>query len=310
MCAGFLKRNRQKEKICAGFSYCSEGRIKLQMRKKDKEVEILLHGQQWQYLQIIARSFDKVNVSAERMRKYVDDKPQKVRSCLSELVREGFLDAETMLLTESGKETYEKQIFWKNELIWWMNKLRVPMELIDEQADILMDTMEPEVIQRIHIQNEYIRTLEVNRSSQETFHNSDLNGKLMKGRYKVKIVFLDLEDKQGNSKFCEFSRLSQCFFSQAELLVEPLKSCLILQWDNRQGSLDETVYLWEGKARHRKARENQLSIPIADFNFTHVRAYEILEGKLDMAVKFKDREGLEQRIEACLLVSLPINGKK
>lgn len=280
------------------------------MRKKDKEVELPLHGQQWQYLQIIARFFDKAGVSAERMRKFADDKPQKIRSCLSELVKEGYLDAETMRMTENGREVYEKQSFWKNELVWWMNKLRVPMELIDKQADILMDTMEPEVIQRIYIQNEYIRTLEVNRSSQETFHNSDLSGKLMKGSYKVKIVFLDPEEKQGNSRFCEFSRLSQCFLSQAELFVEPLKSCLILKWNGRQGVLDEAVYLWEGKERHRKAREKELSIPIADFNFTHVRSYEILEGKLDLAVKYRDREGQEQRIEACLLVSLPINQKK
>lgn len=280
------------------------------MRKRDKAVGRLLHGHEWQYLQIIVRVFDRVSVSAEKMRRYVDDKPQKIRSCLSELVKDGYLDAETLLLTEDGRMAYEKQIFWKNELVWWMRKLRVPIEIIDSQADILMDTMEPEVIQRIYIQNEYLRTLEINRSSQDTFSNSDLSGKLLKGSYKVKIIFLDLEDKQGESEFCDFSRLNQYFFSQAELLVEPLKSCLTLKWDDRYGDLEEAVYSWEGKERHREAWENRLSIPIADFHFTHVRAYEILEGKLDIAVKYKDTRGMEQRDEACLLVSLPINGKR
>lgn len=292
------------------FRAAAGGRQELQMRRRDREVEILLHGQEWQYLQIIAGFFDGARVSAERMRRFVDDKPQKVRSHLSELVRAGYLDAETMGLTDSGREAYEAQSFWKNELVWWMTKLRVPAEMIDRQADALMDTMEPEVIQRIYIQNEYLRTLEVNRSSQETFHNSDLSGTLMKGSYKVKIVFLDPEEKQGNSRFCEFSRLSQYFSSQAELLVEPLKSCLTLQWNGRYGTLEEAAYLWEGKEQHRRARENQLSIPIADFKFTHVRSYEILEGKLDLAVTFKARDGKEQRMEACLLVSLPINRKK
>lgn len=284
--------------------------MKGQMRKRDKKVEIPLHGQQRRCLQIIADVFEGTGVTAEKLRKYVNDKPQRIRSYLSDLVTEGYLDGDSFLLTEKGRAAYETQQFWKEELIWWMEKLSVPRELIEGQAELFLDTMEPEVIRRIYIQNEYIRTLERNCSSQETFNNSDLSGKLLKGTYRAKIVFLDPGNQQGDSGYSQFSSLNQYFSSQAELIVEPLKSRLILNWEPRYGSLEEAVYLWEEKERRRESQEGRLSIPVADLNFIHVRTYGILEGKLDMTVKFKSSEGAEQAVSTRLLVSLPINGKK
>lgn len=280
------------------------------MRKEDRAVEIVLHGQQWKCLQAIAKDLWHTSITIEDLRKYVEDKPQKLRSYLAGLVTEGYLDGETFLLTEKGKAVYKKQMFWKQELIWWMRKLRVPEELVEKQADILLDTMEPEVIQRIHIQNEYLRTLERNRSCQETFHNSDLSGKLPKGIYKAKIAFLDPETLQGESGYTGFSSLNQSFSGQATVIVEPLKSRLMLHWKNKGDKLKEVCYQWEGEERHRVPEEDQLAVPVADLNFVCVRTYGILEGRIDMAMKITDKQGTERTQTARLMVSLPINERR
>lgn len=59
------------------------------MRKEDRAVEIVLHGQQWKCLQAIARDLWYTGITIENLRKYVEGKPQKLRSYLADLVTGG-----------------------------------------------------------------------------------------------------------------------------------------------------------------------------------------------------------------------------
>ena len=280
------------------------------MKKDHKEVCVAFHGQQWKYLQVIATEFEGTKVTAEKLRKYINEKPQRIRSYLSELVTGEYLEADTLCMTEKGKRAYEEQMFWKNELTWWMKKLNVPAAARDAQADRLLDAMEPEVIWQIYMQNEYVRMLEATYASKESFNNSDLSGRLCPGIYKAQIEFLEKEKEQGESGYIGFSKLNRCFERQARMMIEPLKSNLVLTWNNEYGILSEAVYYWEGKMRCKKAQKNQLVIPIADMNFSYVRTYHMLEGMLDLSVFFRDEKGTKACLSACLMVSMAVNERK
>lgn len=283
------------------------------MKKENETVEIKLHEQQWRYLHSIGQLGEDAGITVERLREKVGDKPQKIRTCLSELVADGLLEPDTFRLTKEGQAEYEQHNFWREELVWWMKKLRVPQDIIGPQADRLMDTMSPELIRGIHTQNEYVRTLEGSRAGQEAFYNSDLTGRLAAGSYRVKISFLSREEKVNG--FLALSELNQYFEGQAELAVEPLKSALTLYWKKQRGTLEGAEYEWEGRTRRRKAAENRLAVPVADMGFTYVPAYRMLEGRLDMRVSYRRQDPAAGKMvsavcSACLLVSMNLGRNK
>lgn len=283
------------------------------MKRENETAEIKLHEQQWRYLHSIGQLGEDAGITVERLRGMVGDKPQKIRTCLSELVAEGLLEQGTFRLTKEGQAEYEQHNFWREELVWWMKKLRVPQDVIEPQADRLMDTMSPELIRGIYTQNEYVRTLEGSRAGQEAFYNSDLTGRLAAGSYRVKISFLSKEERVNG--FLALSELNRYFEGQAELMVESLKSALTLQWKKQYGTLEGAEYEWEGRTRRRKASENRLSIPAADMGFTYVPAYRMLEGRLDMKVAYRRQEPAAGKMvpaacSACLLVSMNLGRNK
>lgn len=273
-------------------------------------VRLSFDGLQWQYVQLIMRQPQGTKITAERLRKYTGDKPQKIRSVLAELVSGQYLEPETFALTEKGICAYEEQAFWKGELAWWIRGLGIPESAAEEQAGRLLEVMEPQLIWRIHMQNESFRLLRIGHASQEIFTNFDLSGRLRSGTYEVQAEFLEPEERQDSSGYLGFSRLNQYFVSPAELTVEPGQSRLELTWNKPCSTLEEAAYLREGKQQRRRARKNRLSIPAADLAFTYVRGYHMLEGRLELEVTYRDMGETEQAKKACLLLSLALNGRE
>lgn len=210
---------------------------------------------------------------------------KKIRRILADLGERGYLNLYDDRVTPKGAGFYRKYESAWHAICAQQYALQLEKEEAEEVADYLVCTYPAGVLEELGEKYETEKALDTREAKSERIVDTDFNGRLSMGVYKVAFDLICLGEERGVYGPC---LLGEGFLQTADLIIEPLGSRLELRWTRNQEEFSGILCIVMGEEVFLEAQEGVLSIPVPLISFEYVPGYKILQGRLELWLLTKE----------------------
>ena len=274
---------------------------------RERNIEVLLHHDEWKCMRILHEKPAEVSATVDYLAERTGWKPRHIADVLlKSLVKQGYLRARSFEFTAEGEQAYNTHLEWWLAILWKMRDWKLDLEILQDMADRMLDDVTPEFIAASLDKMEFDRMREDEKAGSEQITESDFQGILRHGSYRVEFSLLNLPHKEmslGAPFPAALSEWNARFSPIGRLLVEPLRSRLEISWQCREEELLGVSYLLNGQEHYEEALDDCIPIYLTALQFERVPTYKLLDGEAEITLHIRTAAG-EQRVTLQLV--LPI----
>ena len=271
--------------------------MEAEFRNAENTIEVKLTGDAWKCMRILHERPETVSAAVDYLADRTGWKARHIADVLlKSLVQQGYLLPRSFRFTEEGERLYRQQLACWQAVVWRMRDWPLPQEVVQDMADRMLGDVTPDFLAGSLDRMEFDQLREGADAESERISESDFQGILRHGSYRVEFTLLD-----GNG---DFSVWNDCFARSLQLIIEPLRSRLQLSWQSPTAELLGLSYMLSGKTCHAAAENNTVEISLLALSFERVPAYRLLDGEMFLVLEVRAQGGEVQQVPLRLLLPL------
>lgn len=261
------------------------------------ELQVSLYGDLWKCMRILYQRPANVTSAVDYLAACTGWKPRHIADVLlKELVQQGYLLSRSFRFTEEGERVYAMQHACWQSIVWRMRDWPLPKEVLQDMADRMLGDVTPDFLAGSMDRMEFDRLRESSDAESEQISESDFQGILHHGSYRVEFTLLEMDGS--------FSVWNDSFARAAQLIIEPLRSRLVLRWQNTAQQLQRVSYPVAGGQQSAEPENEIVEISLLGMHFERVPSYRLLDGEMVLCLQVKDAQGTGHMVELQLLLPL------
>ncbi len=271
--------------------------MEAEFRNAENTIEVKLSGDAWKCMRILHERPENVSAAVDYLADRTGWKARHIADVLlKSLVQQGYLLPRSFRFTEEGEQLYKRQLACWQAVIWRMRDWPLPQEVLQDMADRMLGDVTPDFLAGSLDRMEFDRLREGADAESERITESDFQGILRHGSYRVEFTLLEADGS--------FSPWNDCFARSLQLIIEPLRSRLQLSWQSPTAELLGISYTLAGKRCRAAVQQNMAELSLLALSFERVPAYRLLDGEMSLVLEIRAQSGEVQKVPLRLLLPL------
>ncbi len=251
------------------------------LRNTENTIEVKLSGDVWKCMRLLHERPENVSAAVDYLADRTGWKTRHIADVLlKSLVQQGYLLPRSFRFTEEGEKLYRQQLACWQAIVWRMRDWPLPQEVVQDMADRMLGDVTPEFLSGSLDRMEFDQLREGADAESERITESDFQGILRHGNYRVEFTLLDPDGS--------FSAWNDCFARGLQLIIEPLRSRLQLIWQNPAVKLLGISYTLSGKTAYTAAENSMVELSLLALSFERVPAYRLLDGEMSLTLHVEE----------------------